>query len=143
MAKLNGVVLTDDEAFRTHVTALLRTSPVPITPVSESGGRDGYRADILVIDARADLDRAMARSESWRASNPAGVFAVASDCAPDLILRAMRSGANEFFAWPLPENTFFEAVQRASTRVAATVGTPASRTIVFIGAKGGAGTTTV
>jgi len=143
MAKLNGVVLTDDEAFRTHVTALLRTSPVPVTPVSEMGGREGQRADIVVIDARADLDRSMARSESWRAANPAGVFAVASDCAPDLILRAMRSGANEFFAWPPPENTFYEAVQRASTKVAATVGTPASRTIVFIGAKGGAGTTTV
>ena len=72
MAKLNGVVLTDDEAFRTHVTALLRTSPVPVTPVSEMGGRDGQqRADIVVIDARSDLDQAMARSESWRGSNPA------------------------------------------------------------------------
>ena len=143
MARLNGVVLTDDEAFRTRVTTLLRTGPVPVTPIPESGGRDGQRADIVVIDARADLDRAMARAELWRASNPAGVFAVASDCSPDLILRAMRAGANEFFAWPLPDATFHEAVNRASTRVAATAGSAPARTIVFIGAKGGAGTTTV
>jgi len=143
MARLNGVVLSDDEAFRTQITSLLRTSPVPVAPLAGSGGHDGPRADIVVIDARGDLDRAMARAEQWRASNPAGVFAVASDSTPDLILRAMRSGANEFFAWPPPESTFHEAVQRASTRVAATAGTAVSRTIVFIGAKGGAGTTTV
>jgi len=143
MARLNGVVLSDDEAFRTQITSLLRTSPVPVAPLPELGGRDGQRADIVVIDARGDLDRAMARAEQWRASNPAGVFAVASDSTPDLILRAMRSGANEFFAWPPPESTFHEAVQRASTRVAATAGSFVSRTIVFIGAKGGAGTTTV
>jgi pilus assembly protein CpaE len=143
MARLNGVVLTDDETFRTQLTSLLRMSPVPVTPIAESSGRDGQRADIVVIDARADLDRAMARFEPWRSSNPAGVFAVASDSTPDLILRAMRSGANEFFAWPPPEASFHEAVQRASTRVIAAVGGPGSRTIVFIGAKGGAGTTTV
>jgi pilus assembly protein CpaE len=143
MARLNGVVLTDDETFRTQLTSLLRMSPVPVTPIAESSGRDGQRADIVVIDARLDLDGAMARLEPWRSSNPAGVFAVASDSTPDLILRAMRSGANEFFAWPPPEASFHEAVQRASTRVAAAAGAPASRTIVFIGAKGGAGTTTV
>jgi len=143
MARLNGVVLTDDETFRTQLTSLLRMSPVPVTPIAESAGREGQRADIVIIDARADLDGAMARFEPWRSSNPAGVFAVASDSTPDLILRAMRSGANEFFAWPPPEASFYEAVQRASTRVVATVGGTVSRTIVFIGAKGGAGTTTV
>jgi len=143
MARLNGVVLTDDEDFRTRLTSLLRMSPVPVTPIAESAGRDGQRADIVVIDARLDLDGAMGRLDPWRAASPAGVFAVASDSTPDLILRAMRSGANEFFAWPPPEASFHEAVQRASTRVAATSGAPVSRTIVFIGAKGGAGTTTV
>jgi pilus assembly protein CpaE len=143
MARLNGVVLSDDEAFRTQITSLLRMSPVAVASIPESAGRDGQRADIVVIDARSDLDRAMARAEPWRASNPAGVFAVASDSTPDLILRAMRSGANEFFSWPPAEATFHEAVQRASTRVAATAGAPVARTIVFIGAKGGAGTTTV
>src|SRR5688572_24473550 len=113
MARINGVVLSDDETFRAQVGSLLRGGPVPIAPLGESGGRDGQRADIVVIDARGDLDAAMARAEQWRAGNPVGVFAIASDSTPDLILRAMRAGANEFFAWPPPEDTFHEAVRRA------------------------------
>ena len=140
MARINGVVLSDDETFRAQIGALLRGGAVPIATISESGGQ---RADIVVIDARADLGAAMARADHWRAGNPVGVFAIASDSTPDLILQAMRAGANEFFAWPPPEATFHDAVRRAADRVASSSSAPASRTIVFIGAKGGAGTTTV
>src|SRR5215218_1846657 len=133
MARINGVVLSDDETFRAQVGSLLRGGPVPIAPVSESGGQ---RADIVVIDARGDLGAAMARAEHWRASGPVGVFAIASDSTPDLILQAMREGANEFFAWPPPEATFHEAVRRAAGRVVSSTSAPASQTIVFIGAKG-------
>ena len=55
--------MTDDEAFRTHITALLRMGAVPVSPIPESAGREGQRADIVVIDARANLDTAMARAE--------------------------------------------------------------------------------
>jgi pilus assembly protein CpaE len=143
MARINGVVLSDDESFRSRVAGLLRGGPVPVVAIPESGGRDGQRADIVVIDARADLDAAMARAEVWRAGHPVGIFAVAADATPDLILQAMRAGANEFFAWPPPEGAFHEAVRRAAGRVVSTSSAPVSQTIVFIGAKGGAGTTTV
>ena len=143
MARINGVVVTDDETFRSQIAALLRGGPVPVAAIAESAVRDGQRADIVVIDARADLGGAMARAEVCRAGNPAGVFAVAADATPDLILQAMRAGANEFFAWPPPENTFHEAVRRAAGRVASSSAAPTAQTIVFIGAKGGAGTTTV
>jgi pilus assembly protein CpaE len=140
MARINGVVLSDDETFRLQVGALLRGGPVPIATITESGGQ---RADVVVIDARGDLGAAMERAEQWRAHNPVGVFAIASDSTPDLILQAMRAGANEFFAWPPPEATFHDAVRRAAGRVVSSSTAPASQTIVFIGAKGGAGTTTV
>lgn len=140
MARINGVVLSDDETFRAQIGALLRGGAVPIATIPESGGQ---RADIVVIDARADLGAAMARAEHWRAANPVGVFAIASDSTPDLILQAMRAGANEFFAWPPPEATFHDAVRRAAGRVVSSASAPVSQTIVFIGAKGGAGTTTV
>jgi pilus assembly protein CpaE len=143
MARINGVVVSNDEAFIAQIGALLRGGPVPVVPIPESAARDGQRADVVVIDARADLGAAMARAEALRASNPAGVFAVAADATPDLILAAMRAGANEFFAWPPPEGTFHEAVRRASGRVASSSAAPTCQTIVFIGAKGGAGTTTV
>jgi len=143
MARLNGVVVSDDESFRGQIAGLLRLSPVPTTLVPESSVQDGLRVDIVVIDARTDLDGAMARAARWRASNPAGVFAIARDATPDLILQAMRSGANEFFAWPPPDTAFHEAMKRAAGRVAATAAPTKSTTIVFLGAKGGSGTTTV
>ena len=67
MARINGVVLSDDETFRTQIGALLRAGAVPIATIAESGGQ---RADIVVIDARADLGAAMARAESVARQQP-------------------------------------------------------------------------
>ena len=84
---------------------------------------------------------------------PGRVFAIEHP-PTDLILQAMRAGANEFFPW-LPggatqasramEESFHGAVRRtAARREAATAGArPPCVTHVFLGAKGGAGTTTV
>jgi pilus assembly protein CpaE len=143
MARLAGVVVTDDEGFRTHVAALLRQSPVPISIGSDSTMRDGARADIVIVDTRGDLDGSMRRAERWRAASPAGVFAVAEHGTPDVILQAMQAGANEFFVWPPPETPFHEAVKRAAARVQASAAAPKATTIVFFGTKGGAGTTTL
>jgi pilus assembly protein CpaE len=56
----------------------------------------------------------------------------------------MRAGANEFFAWPPSRSALDEALQRAAARRAASPSSgPESTTIVFFGAKGGAGTTTI
>jgi pilus assembly protein CpaE len=82
------------------------------------------------------------------------IFAIAAASEPDLILQAMRAGANEFFAWTggpataasrAMEESFHGAVRRTATRRdAATAGArPPCVSHVFLGAKGGAGTTTV
>jgi pilus assembly protein CpaE len=56
----------------------------------------------------------------------------------------MRAGANEFFTWPPPDETFHGAIRRTAARRETTQGVrPAATTLVFFGAKGGAGTTTV
>ena len=57
----------------------------------------------------------------------------------------MRAGANEFFTWPPAEEAFDEAL-RADSRAArrgAVGAKPQATTLVFFGAKGGAGTTTL
>jgi hypothetical protein len=74
----------------------------------------------------------MAAIERLRAGNPAlAIFAVASAADPELILQAMRAGANEFFAWPTDFNSpaarsmqdaFQGAVRRTAARREATVG---------------------
>jgi pilus assembly protein CpaE len=87
----------------------------------------------------------MANIERLRALSPgAGVFAVAREADPNLILESMRAGANEFFTWPPPEETFHGAVRRTAARRETTQGArPNATTLVFFGAKGGAGTTTI
>ena len=56
----------------------------------------------------------------------------------------MRAGANEFFAWPPEDEAFHGAVRRTAARRESTQGArPAATTLVFFGAKGGAGTTTI
>ena len=52
----------------------------------------------------------------------------------------MRAGANEFFTWPPAEETFHGAIRRSATRREAAQGAkPSATTLVFFGAKGGAG----
>ena len=46
----------------------------------------------------------------------AGIFAVALSADPDLILQAMRAGANEFFIWPPADETFHGAIRRTAAR---------------------------
>ncbi len=136
------MILSADDAFHTQVGALLRSGPVPMTVTAEGPG--SRKADLFVIDARQDAISAMARVESLRAASAgSAVFVVAAEPNPDLILQSMRAGANEFFVFPPPEETFHEALRRTSARRTAAGHGQSATTIVFFGAKGGAGTTTM
>src|SRR5262245_735369 len=142
MARLVGMILSSDDAFHTQVGALLRSGTVPTSVVNEGPG--SRKADLFIVDARFDPVEAMTRVESLRAGAAnAGVFVVASEPNPDLILQSMRAGANEFFTFPPPEETFYEAMRRTAARRTATGQGQSAATTVFFGSKGGAGTTTL
>ena len=142
MARLVGMILSTDDAFHSQVGALLRNGPVSMSVVNEGPG--SRKADLFIIDARHDAAAAMERVESLRAASAtSGVFVVAREPNPDVILQSMRAGANEFFTFPPPEETFFEAIRRTAARRTAAGHGDAATTLVFFGAKGGAGTTTV
>ncbi|MCA1563784.1 MAG: hypothetical protein LC804_27240 [Acidobacteria bacterium] len=125
--------------------------------ILEERRADGPGPDVVVIDIRGDASSGMASIERLRAGHPAvGIFAIAGGAEPDLILQAMRAGANEFFAWPYAagaatqavksmEEAFHGAIRRTATRrEAAHAGArQPCVTYVFLGAKGGSGTTTV
>jgi pilus assembly protein CpaE len=126
---------------------------VPVGIV-EARAADSAPPDVYVVDIRGDLSSGMAAIERLRASHPAAaIFAIAAGADPDLILRAMRAGANEFFTWApgnaaaaaAMEESFHGAIRRtAARREAAHAGTrQPCVTHAFLGAKGGAGTTTV
>jgi pilus assembly protein CpaE len=151
MAQLAVSILSNDEQCRHEVSRLLRACGVPIGIVDDRRGDDSA-CDVYIIDIRSDASSGMATIERLRAGHgSAAIFAVAGSAEPDQILQAMRAGANEFFPWPstgLSKNTeesFQGAIRKtAARRDAANAGArQPCVTHVFLGAKGGAGTTTV
>jgi pilus assembly protein CpaE len=146
MARLNGSLITSDDAFKKGITGLLRSASLPVHLADERLARPGGPPpDIVVVDARGDLASALATVERMRAAAPASsVFFVARENNPDVIVRAMRAGANEFFTWPVAQEPFEEALRRADARrVSLPDSGPQGTTLVFFGAKGGSGTTTL
>jgi len=145
MARLTGSLYSPDDAFRTQVATMLRSATVPVTIGDDRSGTNGGSPDVVIVDGRIDLPGSMAAVERLRASDPsAAIFFVAAEANPDLILRAMRAGANEFFAWPPSRDAMDEAIRRTAARKASSPsGRPQSATVAFFGAKGGAGTTTL
>ena len=145
MAQLVGLIVSEDGTFSKHFGRLLRAGAIPVSVMEERAARDGTPPDLIIVDARGDASSAMSAIERLRASAPgAGIFAVAAAADPEVILQAMRAGANEFFTWPPAEETFHGAIRRTSARRDTTQGAkPSATTLVFFGAKGGAGTTTV
>jgi pilus assembly protein CpaE len=145
MAQLIGLIVTDDSSFRQTVGQLFRAGAVPVAAVEESAVRDGAIPDVVIVDARGAVSTATATIERMRlAASNAGIVAIASRSEPDLILQAMRAGANEFLTWPAAADVFHEALHRiAARRVSTQGGARGATTLAFLGAKGGSGTTTL
>src|ERR1700730_934234 len=145
MAQLVGLIVSNDDVFKKHIERLLRSGAIPVSVMDDRPAREGAPPDLVIVDTRGDASSAMPGIERLRASAPgAGIFAIALEPNPDVILQSMRAGANEFFTWPPDEETFHGAVRRtAGRRETAQGARPSATTLVFFGAKGGAGTTTV
>ena len=152
MAQLAVSIISHDEQCKREMSRLLRACGVPVAIVEERRAGDGSSSDVFIVDIRSDIPSGMATIERLRAAHlNVSIFAVAGSSDPDMILQAMRAGANEFFAWNATnggrsfEESFQGAVRRtAARRDAATAGArQPCVTHVFLGAKGGAGTTTV
>ena len=145
MARLSGVIVTEDSTFRGQLATVLRAGAVPVGIIEEKALRDGASPDIVVVDGRRDPALTMATIERLRAAAPATTIVnIAADAQPDVILQSMRAGANEFFTWPLTDAPFQEMLRRvAGRRQSSASQRPTATTLTFLGAKGGAGTTTI
>jgi pilus assembly protein CpaE len=144
MAQLNGLIVSDDEEFVTGIARRLRSGAVSVRLLDENTAQ-GTQPDVVIVDIRLSHAAAMPAIEQLRARWPnTAIFAVAAGVDADLVIQSMRAGANEFFAWPPPPETFDEALRRTSARRAsAPSNSTQATTMVFFGAKGGAGTTTL
>jgi pilus assembly protein CpaE len=147
MAQLVALIVSEDDAFKNQIGRQLRSGAIPVSIIDERLARDTLTTspDVVIVDTRGDASSAMSTIERLRGTSPSlAIFAVALSAEPNLILHSMRAGANEFFTWPPDEETFHGAVRRtASRRESAQGARPPATTLVFFGAKGGAGTTTL
>src|SRR4026207_60748 len=117
MARLTGSLDPPDDSFRTDVATLLRTTSVQVSLGDERSARTGAPPDIIFVDGRVDLAGSLDAVQRLRAEHPVAVILfMAAEANPDLILHAMRAGANEFFAWPPSRRALDAAPPRAPWR---------------------------
>ena len=145
MARLSGVIVSDDTGFRSRIAALLRSGSIPVAIADDRGARDGALPDMFIVDARTAENAALATVEKLRAAASAvSIIVIAGDVRADLVIQFMRVGANEFLTWPAQDEGFHDAIRRTAARHESS---PAARrhatTLAFFGVKGGAGVTTV
>jgi pilus assembly protein CpaE len=150
---LSIVLIGPDEQRRKEAaSALLKCEGVEVReysdypPVLEDVPRLlEQRNDVILVDLDSKPEYALELVESFCANGSATVMVYSSKSDPDMLVRCMRAGAREFLTPPFVHATMAEALLRASGRRTATKVTrkTGGRLLVFLGAKGGAGVTTL
>src|SRR5262245_34484480 len=107
---------------------------------------NGLHPEILILELALPADAALETVHALKIEHPAmGVIITAQDASPQLILRCMRSGAQEFLTRPVDNRELGEAVRRLSGLARRSAGgrRRAGRTIAVFSSKGGVGVTSV
>jgi Flp pilus assembly CpaE family ATPase len=101
--------------------------------------------DVIIIDLDSRPEYALELVESICANGTAMVMVYSMKFDSDLLVRCMRAGAREFLTLPFTQSALADALARASARRPAP--RPAKKAggklLVFLGAKGGDGVTTL
>jgi pilus assembly protein CpaE len=148
---LRTILVGPDEERRKAVLAAI--SEQPVTLVAElkdysavrqlKPGVDDWDVALLDLDSDPDLCLAVVQSISGKSAASTVMVCSASE-DPELLMRCMWAGAREFLRFPITPHTLTEALLRAVARLAESTGTRRSgKLLVFVGAKGGAGVTTI
>ena len=102
--------------------------------------------DIIIIELDSDTEFALDLVDSISVNDAATVMVYSAQSDSNLVVRSMRAGAREFLTAPYDENTIAEALVRAAAARQPKSWTQqerAGRLLVFLGAKGGSGVTTI
>ena len=104
-----------------------------------------HNHDVIIVDLDSDPESALDLIESIGSSAATTVMVYSAKADPELLVRCMRAGAREFLTQPIAPGTMAEALVRASVRrpQAKVVKKAIGKLLVFLGAKGGAGATTL
>jgi pilus assembly protein CpaE len=149
---LSAVILSATEDGRRTLAAALdgkqaeviREIPLPrrddLPMLLEQG------CDVLIVDLDGNPEPGLDLVEAACALDPAmTVMAYGTQTDSKLLVRCMRAGAREFLNEPLSSASVAEALERAAVRreEVKCLKKSRGRILVFIGAKGGAGVTTI
>jgi pilus assembly protein CpaE len=101
--------------------------------------------DVIIVELDSNPELALDLVESICGNSSITVMVYSSRADSEMLVRCMRAGAREFLTEPIALSTIAEALVRASVRRPAErpVKKTAGKQMVFIGAKGGSGVTTV
>jgi pilus assembly protein CpaE len=147
-----SVVLLGDGVVRRSLSSALYGTQAHIVREAPLPNLDGLgsllegECDVLIVDLNDRAERALEIVEAALSILPALTVIVYSRKADsELLVQCMRAGAREFLSDPLSSSAVNEALVRAfvrrdeSKRVKKTAG----KCLLFIGAKGGSGVTTI
>lgn len=104
----------------------------------------GEDIDMFIVDVDGNPEGALEFMESV-GNNGATVIAYSEEPDSGILVRCMQAGAREFLSPPFDPNTLAEAMLRASARraTARPRRTKLGELLIFVGAKGGSGVTTI
>lgn len=101
--------------------------------------------DVIIVELDSNPEHALDLVENICGVSSVTVMVYSGRADAEMLVRCMRAGAREFLTQPVAPGTMAEAMVRASVRRPAT--RPAKKAlgklIVFVGAKGGSGATTI
>jgi Flp pilus assembly CpaE family ATPase len=102
--------------------------------------------DVIIIDLDSNPEYALELVENICAKDSATVMVYSTQADRDLVVRCMRAGAREYLTLPFEQSIIAEALVRAAATIHPE-NRPTKRTrgrmLVFLGAKGGSGVTTI
>src|ERR1039457_6838113 len=102
--------------------------------------------DVVIVELDTNPEHALDIVEGICGGGSATVMVYSEQVFPEMLVRCMRAGAREFLTHPITPSTIAEALVRASVRrptVAAAPKKALGKLLVFVGAKGGSGVTTI
>jgi len=105
--------------------------------------QDNY--DVVIVDLDSNPEYALDLVETICTSGTPTVMVYSAHADQEMLVRCMRAGAREFLTQPFASGSIAEALVRASVRrpTAKTPKKTAGKMLVFLGAKGGSGVTTL
>ena len=145
------VLIIPDPARRASLAGMLAELNVPV--LRECTGYPESRAigelmaldgDVFIVDLDANVEEALSLIENiCNRESSATVMATSSSNDPGLLIRSMRAGAREFLPGPFLASSILEALGRSLNRREKSHQHAVGKVLVFVGAKGGSGVTTV